>query len=291
MINYSKNLAKAFSADGVLTNCIVPGVTLTEGVEANPPPRPRSPVDHHRRRDGEDDGEGSVPAVGRFGDPAEVAAAVVFLAGESGGLDHRRVPRGRRRHAPRVLTGRRATGSQANSAGSARRWILPIELRSKPSTNSQRSGTLYRARLARQCSVRSSAVKRRAGPQLHRGDDPLAQPLVGDAHDRARLDDAEFVEHPLDLGRVHVRAAPDDQQALAVADVQVAVVVDEPEIAGVEHAVAQHLGARVGPLPVAEHRAVHARPTGRSSPAPHRSRRRRSSTSRCGNGFPLAPAT
>ncbi len=82
LINYSKNLAKAFSADGVLTNCIVPGVTLTEGVEANAAAaaeRQSTTPDEVMAKMMEKD----PPAVGRFGDPAEVAAAVVFLAGES----------------------------------------------------------------------------------------------------------------------------------------------------------------------------------------------------------------
>ena len=32
LLNYSKNLSKAFSAQGVLANCVIPGVTITEAI-------------------------------------------------------------------------------------------------------------------------------------------------------------------------------------------------------------------------------------------------------------------
>ena len=150
--------------------------------------------------------------------------------------------------------------AHTNRAGRSRRWILPIEFRVKPSTKSQRSGTLYLARLARQCSRSSSLADGGAVAQLYRDRNPLPQPLVRDADDRARVDVGQLVQHALDLGGIHIAAAADDQQALAVADVQEAVVVDEPEVAGVQHSVAHRLGGGVVALPVAEHRPVHPGP-------------------------------
>jgi NAD(P)-dependent dehydrogenase (short-subunit alcohol dehydrogenase family) len=82
LINFSKNLAQAFSVYGVLTNCVVPGVTRTEGVEAN------AVAAAERLGVGADEVMAGLMAkkpvpVGRFGDPAEIAAAVVFLASEA----------------------------------------------------------------------------------------------------------------------------------------------------------------------------------------------------------------
>ena len=81
LINLSKSFARAYSADGVLTNCVIPGVTLTELVEANAA--------------GTAERTGATPeevmadvmakdpvAAGRFGRPEEVAAAVLFLVSE-----------------------------------------------------------------------------------------------------------------------------------------------------------------------------------------------------------------
>jgi 3-oxoacyl-[acyl-carrier protein] reductase len=81
LVNFSKNLSIAFSADGVLTNCVIPGVTMTEGVDAN--------ATAAAERMGVTNEEvmanmmASHPVdVGRFGQPAEVAAAVLFLVSE-----------------------------------------------------------------------------------------------------------------------------------------------------------------------------------------------------------------
>jgi 3-oxoacyl-[acyl-carrier protein] reductase len=81
LLNLTKNLARAFSADGVLSTCVIPGVTLTELVEANADAAARatgaSPDDVMARMMAKDP-----VAAGRFGDPEEVAAAVLFLASE-----------------------------------------------------------------------------------------------------------------------------------------------------------------------------------------------------------------
>ena len=81
LLNLSTALSNAYAAEGVLSSCVIPGVTVTELVEANA-------VATAERTD-------STPedvmarllakqgvAAGRFGTPAEIAAAVVFLASE-----------------------------------------------------------------------------------------------------------------------------------------------------------------------------------------------------------------
>ena len=79
LINFTKNLANAFSKDGILSNCIVPGLVRTEGVldaaRASAAATGKS-VDEVlaetlRRR--------PIP-VGRLGEPTDVAGLVAFLA-------------------------------------------------------------------------------------------------------------------------------------------------------------------------------------------------------------------
>jgi 3-oxoacyl-[acyl-carrier protein] reductase len=80
LINFTKNLANAFSKDGILSNCIVPGLVRTEAVEEAA--RASAAVTGKtveevfaatlRKR--------PIPA-GRLGEPGDVAGLVVFLAG------------------------------------------------------------------------------------------------------------------------------------------------------------------------------------------------------------------
>ena len=79
--NLSKNLALAYSSDGVLTNCIVPGVTLTALVRAN------AAAAAEAQGTSADDVMAKMMAkhpvaAERFGTPEEVSAAVLFLASE-----------------------------------------------------------------------------------------------------------------------------------------------------------------------------------------------------------------
>jgi 3-oxoacyl-[acyl-carrier protein] reductase len=84
LLNLSTSLSRAFAADGVLSSCVVPGVTLTELVEANAlasAERAGTTVDDVMARMLAKHGMAS----GRFGTAEEVAAAVVFLASEPAG--------------------------------------------------------------------------------------------------------------------------------------------------------------------------------------------------------------
>jgi 3-oxoacyl-[acyl-carrier protein] reductase len=79
LINFTKNLANAFSKDGVLCNCVVPGLVRTEAVEeaaAKSAAATGKTVEEVfaatlRKR--------PIPA-GRLGEPRDIAGLVVFLA-------------------------------------------------------------------------------------------------------------------------------------------------------------------------------------------------------------------
>lgn len=81
LLNLSTSLSRAYAAEGVLSSCVVPGVTITELVEANAAAtaqRTGSTAQDVMARLLDKQGV----AAGRFGTPAEIAAAVVFLASE-----------------------------------------------------------------------------------------------------------------------------------------------------------------------------------------------------------------
>ncbi len=81
LINYSKTLANAFSKDGVLTNCVVPGLIRSEAIddaartsaEATGKTFDEVMAESLRRR--------PIPA-GRIGEPGDVAGLVVLLCSE-----------------------------------------------------------------------------------------------------------------------------------------------------------------------------------------------------------------
>jgi NAD(P)-dependent dehydrogenase (short-subunit alcohol dehydrogenase family) len=79
LLNLSTSLSRRYAAEGVLSSCVTPGITLTELVTANAAAsaqRSGTTAEHVMARMlAKHD-----PATGRFGTPPEVAAAVVFLA-------------------------------------------------------------------------------------------------------------------------------------------------------------------------------------------------------------------
>jgi 3-oxoacyl-[acyl-carrier protein] reductase len=84
LLSLSTSLSRAFASNGVLSSCVVPGVTITELVEANARATAErvgsTTEDVMARMLAKHD-----PATGRFGTPAEVSAAVLFLASEPAG--------------------------------------------------------------------------------------------------------------------------------------------------------------------------------------------------------------
>ncbi|MEY2468368.1 MAG: 3-oxoacyl-[acyl-carrier protein] reductase [Actinomycetota bacterium] len=81
MLNLSKSLSQEYARDGVLSNCVVPGITITESVMDNAAAaaqRSGSTADEVLQRML----ERQRVNVRRFGQPNEIADAIVFLASE-----------------------------------------------------------------------------------------------------------------------------------------------------------------------------------------------------------------
>ena len=81
LINLTKSFARAYGTEGVNTTCVIPGVTLTEGVHdavasvvERTAASPAAVLEATMAKD--------PVASGRFGSPDEVAAAIVFLLSE-----------------------------------------------------------------------------------------------------------------------------------------------------------------------------------------------------------------
>src|SRR4029453_15910993 len=100
---------------------------------------------------------------------------------------------------------------------------------------------------------------RRSVLERHGGADLLAELGMGDPDDRALAHRRVLVEHLLELPRVDVVAAANDQLLLAVDDEEVAVLVDAPDVAGPKPAIGgQDLSGGLRSAPVARHHVVAA---------------------------------
>ena len=80
LINFTKNLANAFSRDGILCNCVVPGLIRTEAVEEAARASAAATGKTVDEVFAATLAKRPIPA-GRLGTPADVAGLVVFLAG------------------------------------------------------------------------------------------------------------------------------------------------------------------------------------------------------------------
>jgi NAD(P)-dependent dehydrogenase (short-subunit alcohol dehydrogenase family) len=79
LINFTKSLANAFSKDGILCNCVVPGLVRTEAVEEAARKSAEATGKSVEEIFAETLRKRPIPA-GRMGEPADVAGIVVFLA-------------------------------------------------------------------------------------------------------------------------------------------------------------------------------------------------------------------
>jgi 3-oxoacyl-[acyl-carrier protein] reductase len=82
LVHFSKLLANAYSARGVLTNCVCPGITRTESATASAVRRTGRTEDDPRRVFDEFFAARRPLPIGRFGEPEDVAGLVAFLCSE-----------------------------------------------------------------------------------------------------------------------------------------------------------------------------------------------------------------
>ena len=123
---------------------------------------------------------------------------------------------------------------------------MPDGVRGSAEASSTRFGTLKPASETAQWRRRSSGVASRAVLEDDDGGDRLL-PLGVVAADDRRVGDLRVAEeHLLDLGRDDVLAAADDHVVDPVLDVEEALLVDPPEVAGVEPAVGVGAAGRDG---------------------------------------------
>ena len=160
-----------------------------------------------------------------------------------------------RRIAPPDQPGRR-------SLRSAARRTLPASSRRGASTNSTTRGSLYFASRSA-ANSKQLLLGERVGVGLDDRVDEVAQVLVGKPDHADRSHGRVLLDRGLDLGRVDVRPAREDHVLHAVAEVQVAVVVEPAHVA--ERLPAAVERARLG-ADVVVRRARRARRRSHTSP-------------------------
>ena len=155
-------------------------------------------------------------------------------------------------------------------------WILPVAVFGSSATNVKLCGHLKCASRSRANARSSSAVT--VAPSLQHDERVrrLAPLLVRQADDRRFLHRGMAQQHALDLDRRDVLAAADDHVLEAVADLDVAVRMDDRGVAGVEPAAAQ----RRAPSP-------RDRCSSPSSPRCRARRSRRRVWPSCGTSLPV----
>ena len=94
---------------------------------------------------------------------------------------------------------------------------------------------------------------------LHDERDPLTEPRIGNADDRAGAHARQLHHDAFNLRGRDVRATPDDEEALAVVDVEEPSGIEPPDVAGVEPSVVR-AGRERPVVPGPEHRAINAGP-------------------------------
>ena len=159
----------------------------------------------------------------------------------------------------------------AHDVRSSRLSTLPEGFRGSASMNVMSLGTLNFASWPRQCSISSSASGRRTGLEHDDGNGHLAPSLVRSPDHGGLRDGFVLVQHALDLGAGDVLAARHDHVLQPIDDVQIAVLVLHPDVAGVEPAATKGVGGRfrIAPVPL-----EHLRPSQHDLAAlAHRDRR------------------
>ena len=138
-------------------------------------------------------------------------------------------------------------GYAVASARSAGLSILPTAFFGSSSSTSMATGRLYFASRSAQSAWSSSTSRRRPGAARRRPRRPRRD-VVGPADDGGLEHAVVAVERGLDLLRVDVLAAADDHVLDAVDDPQVAVLVEDADVAGVQPAVDDRLAVSSGRL-------------------------------------------
>ena len=151
-----------------------------------------------------------------------------------------------------------APGPPSTARGSLNFCSLPVAVRASSSRSSTVVGHLKCASRPRQCSISSASSPSRPGTSTTSALTVSPHFSSGTPMTAASATCGVRAERVLHLDRRDVLAPADDHVLLAVGDGEVALVVEAAAVAGVEPAVDDRVGGRLGLLPVAlEH---HVRP-------------------------------